>query len=98
MVDLGTRLKTLRTSKGLTQAELANRLGLTKSMISSYEMGTRKPSYSILVRLAGLFNVTTDFLLGADGKHGIDISGLSETNAKLILGLVYALQEKQLPQ
>ncbi len=95
MVDLGNRVKMLRTSKGLTQAELGKRLGITKSVISAYEMGTRYPSYSVLIKIAAFFSVTTDFLLGADMKSGIDISGLSEANTQLIMTLIFALREKQ---
>ena len=95
MVDFGAKLKMLRTTKGLTQIELGKTLGLTKSMISAYEMGSRYPSYSILIKIAAYFDVTTDFLLGADTKQGIDISGLSEANMKLVINLIYALREKQ---
>ena len=41
MIDFGIRLRRLRTDKGLTQAQLAERLGLTKSVISAYETDTR---------------------------------------------------------
>ncbi len=95
MVDFGSKLKMLRMTKGLTQIQLGNILDLTKSMISAYEMGSRYPSYSSLIKIAAYFGVTTDFLLGADINQGIDISGLSEANMKLIINLIQALKEKQ---
>ena len=63
---LGEKIKELRISKKLTQATLAKRLHLSASVISSYEMSHRQPSYDVLVRMARLFNVSTDYLLGRD--------------------------------
>ena len=48
MVDFGNTLKTLRLQNKFTQAELAKKLGLTKSVISAYENGLRLPSYDVL--------------------------------------------------
>ena len=44
MVNFGNRLKALRREKDMSQAQLAQRLGLTKSVISAYETGIRQPS------------------------------------------------------
>ena len=54
MVDLGNRLKTLRTGKHMTQRQLAQLIGVTKSMVSAYETAIRYPSYDILIRLASV--------------------------------------------
>ena len=73
MVDFGTRLRELRTSRGWTQAQLSARLGVTKSVVSAYETALRYPSYDILIRIAALFGVSSDYLLGieagADAGH-----------------------------
>ena len=66
MVDFGNTLKTLRLRKDMTQAQLANKLGLTKSVISAYETGLRLPSYDILIHIARIYNVSTDYLLGIE--------------------------------
>ena len=78
MVDLGHKLKTLRLQNNLTQAQLAQKLGLTKSVVSAYETGLRLPSYDVLVHLAKIFNVSTDYLLGVERKQELDLSGLSK--------------------
>ena len=52
MVDFGNTLKTLRLYNKMTQAQLAQKLGLTKSVISAYENGLRLPSYDILIHIA----------------------------------------------
>ena len=62
MVDFGNTLKTLRLYNKMTQAQLAQKLGLTKSVISAYENGLRLPSYDILIYIAKIFKVTTDYL------------------------------------
>ena len=51
MIDLGNRLKTLRLSAHLTQEQVAKRIGITKAMISSYELSNRQPSHQILIKL-----------------------------------------------
>ena len=60
-MNFGNRLKTLRIKKKLTQQQLADLLGLTKSVISAYENGLRYPAYDVLIKIARIFKVSTDF-------------------------------------
>lgn len=60
---MGRRISALRRQQGLSQAELADRLGISASAMGMYEQGRREPSANILVALAKEFHVTTDFLL-----------------------------------
>ena len=62
-------LKTLRLNRGLTQSELAKSLGISPSAVRMYETGQRSPDYNTLKRIAALFNVSTDYLLGYDSSH-----------------------------
>lgn len=80
MVDVGSKIKELRISQKMTQSEFAERLGVTKSSISSYENGSRLPSYDILIKISRIFKVSTDYLLGcADDKfQTVNVSGLTE--------------------
>ena len=94
MVDFGNRLRQLRQGKNMTQAQLASYLGLTKSVISAYETALRYPSYDILIRIASIFKVSTDYLLGIEKQQQLDISGLSTENELLVRRLVDALREK----
>lgn len=71
-ISKGEKLKMLRTGQKLSQRKLAKRLGVTKSVISYYESGDRYPSYDVLIRMAHLFHVTTDYLLDI-GKEDIYI-------------------------
>lgn len=94
MVDFGNVLKTQRLKDGMTQAQLAQRLGVTKSVISAYETGLRLPSYDILIHIAKLFNVSTDFLLGVENKQNIDFSGLSQEERDALINLIRAMKKK----
>ena len=57
-------LARLRRERGLTQAELASRLGISKSAISMYERGNREPELELLEAMADLFGVGVNVLLG----------------------------------
>ena len=96
MVDFGNVLKTQRLKDGMTQAQLAQRLGVTKSVISAYETGLRLPSYDILIHIAKLFNVSTDFLLGVENKQNIDFSGLSQEERDALINLIRAMKKNRL--
>lgn len=92
MVNFGYNLKTLRLREGMTQANLAQKLGITKSVISAYETGLRLPSYDILIHIAKLFKVSTDYLLGIENKQEIDLSGLSTEEIDALLNLIKAMK------
>ena len=59
-------IKRLRLGIGMSQAKLAEELGVSSSLIAAYETGARKPSYESLEDLADYFNVTLDYLTGKD--------------------------------
>lgn len=94
MVDFGNILKTQRLKANMTQAQLAQKLGLTKSVISAYETGLRLPSYDVLIHIARIFNVSTDFLLGIEHKQEIDLSGISQEEIDALLNLIRAMKRK----
>ena len=73
---LGSRIKELRKEFGLSQVELAIRMEVTKQTISNWENENIQPSVDMLVGLANVFNVTTDYLLGLDDVPRLSIEGL----------------------
>lgn len=93
MVDFGNTLKTLRLKENMTQAQLAQKLGLTKSVISAYETGLRLPSYDILIHIAQIYNVSTDYLLGLEHKQELDLSGLSQGEKIALINLIKAMKQ-----
>lgn len=58
------RIKELREEKGLTQAQLAKAIGLTRIVISYYENGYSEPSVGTIEKLCNYFEVSADYLLG----------------------------------
>lgn len=84
MVDMGDKLRSLRIEKKLTQKQVAERIGLAISAVSSYESNNRYPSYEVLLKLARIFHVSTDYLLGMTDKRNIDVTGLDEEEIELL--------------
>lgn len=69
MSGLGVRLKRAREVKGLTQQEVANKLGVSNGTISGYERGYRDPDTDTLNKMADLYDVSLDWLSGRDEKE-----------------------------
>lgn len=59
-----SRLKELRTNNNLTQIEIANYLNISERTIIRYENNTRNPEIDVVIKLANLFNVSVDYLVG----------------------------------
>ena len=95
MVNMGEKLKSLRIEKNLTQKQVADRIGLAISAVSSYESGTRYPSYDVLVKLARIFHVSTDYLLGMTDTRNINVTGLNDNEIELVSQLVDMLINKK---
>ncbi len=97
MVNFGTTLKELRKSMGLTQQQLADRLWLSKATVSYYEQSLRYPSPEVIVKLARVFHVSADYLLGMEDKsQSIDVSGLTEEDISVIQSTIELLRKKNL--
>ena len=94
MVDFGNTLKTLRLRETMTQAQLAQKLGVTKSVISAYETGLRLPSYDVLIHISKIYNVSTDYLLGVERKQNVDLSGLTQEEVEALLNLIKAMKQR----
>ena len=95
MVNFGNILKELRQKAGMTQKDLAAKVGVTKSVISYYELSERSPSPEILMKLAAIFHVSTDFLLGIQKQDTLDLSGLSAEDKMFVHTMVDTLRKKE---
>ena len=94
-MDFGSRLKELRKQHGMTQQQLAGRIGVTKSVISFYELKERVPSPEVLIKLSYIFHVTTDYLLGIDKTKTLDVSGLDEEDIRALYAIAERLRAKK---
>lgn len=63
-MKIGDRIKQLREEANMGRAELAQKIGVTYHALSKYETNERQPDYETLKKIANLFNVSTDYLLG----------------------------------
>lgn len=66
MSTFGERLRALRRANDWTQEEISKLLSMVRSTYAYYETGKTSPDYKTLVKIANLFDVTTDYLLGND--------------------------------
>ena len=87
------RIKELRLSNNMTQADLAKKLNITRSSVNAWEMGISIPSTTYIIELSQLFKVSTDYLLGLSTNITLDISSLSEREIQLVYRLVQYFQE-----
>ena len=76
--DVCRKIRELRVQRGWTQVELASMLGVSKSVVSSYENAVHLPPYDILIKLSNLFGVSCDYLLGTSSGQGLSTMGLTE--------------------
>lgn len=94
MVVMHEKLYHLRMQNGLTRSQVAERLGVTVSLISAYELGSRKPSLENLLALSNLYHVTTDYLLGKPSiSNCISTDGLSMQQIDALLLLINDLKK-----
>ncbi len=85
---LSQRIRELRVAQGYSQVTLAKRLGVSKQAVSNWENDNIQPSIEMLLRLAQLFSVSTDYLLRRETSFCADLSGLSEEAAGHVLLLI----------
>ncbi len=91
--NVSENLKRLREESGMTQEEVAKYLWLTNASVSAYETGIRLPTYNTLVRLAKLFRVSTDNILGISQVYNMDVSKLTQKQRNTVQEIVH-LYEK----
>jgi transcriptional regulator with XRE-family HTH domain len=76
---IGERIRLLRTSRNLSQVELAKKLNVSKQSVSNWENNNILPSVEIVTQLAIFFSCSTDYILGiSDKRNFIEIAGLTD--------------------
>lgn len=74
---LNERIKSLRIALNYSQVDLAEKLSVSRQAVSNWENDNIQPSIDMLVRIAQLFGVSTDYMLGLENTPRVDVSGLS---------------------
>jgi len=85
---LNQQIRKLRLARNISQVELAKALGVTKQSVSNWENDNIQPSVEMLMKLADVFSVSTDYLLGIDSGEYIDVSGLPDETISHIRQIV----------
>lgn len=88
---IGERIKKIRKDHGMTQQELANRLGITQSYVAQIESAKKEPNCEILLKFALIFRVSLDYVFGM-----IDIAKGNRTDKEFIQ-TTNKLSKKYLP-
>ena len=63
-MNFQTRLTNIRRSKGFTQKQVADGIGISEVGLQNYENGRRKPAFDVLIALADFYDVSLDYLVG----------------------------------
>lgn len=88
---LAKKLTLLREQYKLSQSEVARRIGVSSSAVSAYESEGMTPSLETFIKLAELFHVSTDYLLGVNyprDKAILDTSGLNKQQLTALQSLI----------
>lgn len=85
--SFGDILRKLRNDKGLTQKQLADKLELSVTAVSKYELGTAYPPFEKMREISAIFNVTMDYLYGMETSTAISTVNLSGKQADILRSL-----------
>ena len=95
---LPEKLQTLRAKYRFSQKQVAERLGVSPSIVSGYETGERTPSTEVLLSISYLYHCSVDYLLGkqsAEPTTMIDIEGLSDKQISAIISLIDSIRKAE---
>ena len=87
------RIKQLRNTYRLSQKDLADCLYVSKQTVSNWENDNIAPSIEMLIKIAGFFHVSTDYLLGLDNKTCLEITGLSMEQVSLLQQIISSMEK-----
>lgn len=88
------RINLLRKKMGLSQEELANKIGVSRQAVSKWESGQSMPDLDKIIALSELFGVSTDYILKGTEDVSKDERSLTDENAKKIMisgAIIFAL-------
>ena len=91
---IADKVKMLREKRGITQAELAKQLGITRAGVNAWEMGISVPSTQYIVELALFFGVSADYLLGLESSATVSVKGLNDREIASVVEVIRCYREK----
>lgn len=94
LIKIGDRFKSLRLANGLTQAQLANEIGIPRTTYANYESNKREPTLSALKQIAIALNVDIDYLLDSSYNKVVDLDNIEKEEEIEIVDAFNALNYK----
>jgi transcriptional regulator with XRE-family HTH domain len=105
---LGAYIAQLRRAKGMTQAELARTIGVSQQAVFAYETSERRVSVYVLIKMAKVFSIPVDQLMGISKpvripkrrvsaravRHGERLQALTKTQQRFVLRILDMLEEE----
>ena len=91
---LNERIRKLRTERNLSQVDLAKLLNVTKQSVSNWENDNIQPSIEMLMKIASVFSVSTDYLLGLDDRRYMEVTGLTDVEIAHLQQVIGDIQKK----
>lgn len=91
--NIADRIRYLRDKAGYTQTDLANRLGISRSAVNSWEMSLSSPSIANIIEMTEVFHVSADYLLSITDKLTVDISHLSSEEQEVIFKIISCFEK-----
>lgn len=85
---IGDRIKEIRLKNQLTQKQLGERLGVTRSAVNAWETGISTPNTCYIVAIAKMYKVSTDYLLSISNSEQINIDNLTDEQKKTIYSML----------
>ena len=92
---LNEKIRQLRLEKNMSQVDLAKRLSVTKQSVSNWENDNIQPSIDMLVKIAQVFSVSTDYMLGLENRRYLEITGLTDVEITHIQTIITDLVNRQ---
>ena len=90
---MSDKIRELRLQKNLTQSQVAQRLGITKNAVNSWEKGASSPTLKNVAELAGILGVSTDYLLGVKQRLTVDVTDFDELQQEAIHNLLHTFKK-----
>ncbi len=94
ILNIADRIRYLRDKAGMTQTDLAKKLGISRSAVNSWEMSLSSPSLANIIEMSQIFHVDVDYILSVSDKLTVDITELDSEERALIIKMVECLSRK----
>lgn len=91
--NLCQQIVNMRFKTGMSQAELARRLGISRSSVNAWELGFATPQLKHVIEMAKIFNTTVDNMLNLTSEVSIDLSELNDEERQVVYNLVDCLKK-----